>query len=121
MCSVAPHRRITVASCVQDWNAVLLRYFNPIGAHASGQIGEDPQGIPNNLMPYVAQVKAQQHLQDSVDVNSTVMSLNLLPFCDPRRSRLRGDHFSMYLEMTMKQSMEQARTEGVFFSFESTY
>ncbi|KAL2099222.1 hypothetical protein ACEWY4_005702 [Coilia grayii] len=40
----------------KDWNAVLLRYFNPIGAHVSGQIGEDPQGIPNNLLPYVAQV-----------------------------------------------------------------
>ncbi|XP_037602603.1 UDP-glucose 4-epimerase isoform X2 [Sebastes umbrosus] len=40
----------------KDWNAVLLRYFNPIGAHSSGQIGEDPQGIPNNLLPYVAQV-----------------------------------------------------------------
>uniref|UniRef100_A0A3Q4MJP5 UDP-glucose 4-epimerase n=1 Tax=Neolamprologus brichardi TaxID=32507 RepID=A0A3Q4MJP5_NEOBR len=40
----------------KDWNAVLLRYFNPIGAHCSGQIGEDPQGIPNNLLPYVAQV-----------------------------------------------------------------
>lgn len=38
------------------WNAALLRYFNPIGAHASGQIGEDPNGIPNNLVPYVAQV-----------------------------------------------------------------
>ncbi|XP_052571934.1 UDP-glucose 4-epimerase isoform X7 [Peromyscus californicus insignis] len=40
----------------QAWNAVLLRYFNPTGAHASGRIGEDPQGIPNNLMPYVSQV-----------------------------------------------------------------
>lgn len=40
----------------KDWNAVLLRYFNPIGAHSSGRIGEDPQGIPNNLLPYVAQV-----------------------------------------------------------------
>ncbi|XP_062450053.1 UDP-glucose 4-epimerase isoform X2 [Rhea pennata] len=40
----------------KDWNAVILRYFNPIGAHESGMIGEDPQGIPNNLMPYVAQV-----------------------------------------------------------------
>ncbi|XP_021118706.1 UDP-glucose 4-epimerase isoform X1 [Heterocephalus glaber] len=38
------------------WNAVLLRYFNPTGAHASGCIGEDPQGIPNNLMPYISQV-----------------------------------------------------------------
>lgn len=39
-----------------DWNVILLRYFNPIGAHKSGQIGEDPKGIPNNLLPYVAQV-----------------------------------------------------------------
>lgn len=39
-----------------DWSVCLLRYFNPIGAHESGQIGEDPNGIPNNLMPYVSQV-----------------------------------------------------------------
>ncbi len=39
-----------------DWNVILLRYFNPIGAHKSGKIGEDPKGIPNNLLPYVAQV-----------------------------------------------------------------
>ena len=39
-----------------EWNVVLLRYFNPIGAHKSGKIGEDPKGIPNNLLPYVAQV-----------------------------------------------------------------
>ncbi|MBO5751289.1 MAG: UDP-glucose 4-epimerase GalE [Kiritimatiellae bacterium] len=39
-----------------EWNIVLLRYFNPIGAHKSGLIGEDPAGIPNNLLPYVAQV-----------------------------------------------------------------
>jgi UDP-glucose 4-epimerase len=39
-----------------DWSVTILRYFNPIGAHSSGQIGEDPNGIPNNLMPYVAQV-----------------------------------------------------------------
>lgn len=38
-----------------EWNVVLLRYFNPIGAHASGLMGEDPKGIPNNLLPYVAQ------------------------------------------------------------------
>ena len=39
-----------------EWHVVLLRYFNPIGAHKSGMIGEDPKGIPNNLLPYVAQV-----------------------------------------------------------------
>ncbi len=41
-----------------EWKVMLLRYFNPIGAHASGLIGEDPKGIPNNLLPYVAQVAA---------------------------------------------------------------
>ncbi|MCI7136087.1 MAG: UDP-glucose 4-epimerase GalE [Candidatus Limivicinus sp.] len=39
-----------------DWAIVLLRYFNPIGAHSSGLIGEDPRGIPNNLMPFISQV-----------------------------------------------------------------
>lgn len=39
-----------------EWNVVLLRYFNPIGAHKAGIIGEDPKGIPNNLVPYIAQV-----------------------------------------------------------------
>ena len=45
-----------VAKKDKEWNIVLLRYFNPIGAHKSGLIGEDPQGIPNNLMPYITQV-----------------------------------------------------------------
>ncbi len=40
----------------EQWSIALLRYFNPVGAHKSGRIGEDPQGIPNNLMPYVTQV-----------------------------------------------------------------
>ena len=39
-----------------EWSAVLLRYFNPIGAHESGLIGEDPNGVPNNLFPYISQV-----------------------------------------------------------------
>ena len=39
-----------------DWNVILLRYFNPVGAHESGLIGEDPEGIPNNLTPYITQV-----------------------------------------------------------------
>lgn len=39
-----------------DWHIGILRYFNPVGAHSSGLIGEDPQGVPNNLMPYIAQV-----------------------------------------------------------------
>jgi UDP-glucose 4-epimerase len=48
------------------WKIALLRYFNPIGAHASGLIGEDPNGIPNNLMPYVAQVAIGKLRQLSV-------------------------------------------------------
>ncbi len=42
----------------EGWNIILLRYFNPIGAHSSGLIGEDPTGVPNNLLPYIAQVAA---------------------------------------------------------------
>jgi UDP-glucose 4-epimerase len=45
-----------VAAADPAWNIVLLRYFNPVGAHQSGRIGEDPQGTPNNLMPFVMQV-----------------------------------------------------------------
>jgi UDP-glucose 4-epimerase len=44
-----------------SWRLGLLRYFNPVGAHASGLIGEDPQGVPNNLLPYVAQVAVGRH------------------------------------------------------------
>ncbi len=49
-----------------NWNVVLLRYFNPVGAHKSGRIGEDPGGIPNNLMPYIAQVAVGKLQQLSV-------------------------------------------------------
>ena len=45
-----------MANADKEWGIVLLRYFNPIGAHISGRIGEDPRGIPNNLMPYITQV-----------------------------------------------------------------
>jgi UDP-glucose 4-epimerase len=45
-----------VAAADPSWRVAILRYFNPVGAHPSGDIGEDPQGIPNNLMPYIAQV-----------------------------------------------------------------
>jgi UDP-glucose 4-epimerase len=46
--------------CTPAWAIAYLRYFNPVGAHPSGQIGEDPRGTPNNLMPYVAQVAVGQ-------------------------------------------------------------
>ena len=55
--------KLVMEQLIEDWckahrdaSAVLLRYFNPVGAHPSGRIGEDPRGVPNNLMPYVAQV-----------------------------------------------------------------
>jgi UDP-glucose 4-epimerase len=57
------HTKLFIEQVLRDlqradsrWDMVLLRYFNPVGAHPSGQIGEDPAGIPNNLMPYVTQV-----------------------------------------------------------------
>ena len=45
-----------IQKAAPEWNVVLLRYFNPVGAHPSGRIGENPNGIPNNLMPYITQV-----------------------------------------------------------------
>ncbi len=53
-------------SATPDASAVLLRYFNPVGAHESGRIGEDPQGIPNNLMPFVAQVAVGRRAKLSI-------------------------------------------------------
>lgn len=57
------HSKLMIEQILRDlhradscWNVVLLRYFNPVGAHESGLIGEDPNGIPNNLMPYISQV-----------------------------------------------------------------
>lgn len=47
---------VDVQKADNEWNVVILRYFNPVGAHASGRIGENPCGIPNNLMPYITQV-----------------------------------------------------------------
>jgi len=46
-----------------EWNVVLLRYFNPVGAHPSGRIGENPNGIPNNLMPYITQVAVGKRVE----------------------------------------------------------
>ncbi len=50
-----------LARAERDWSLIALRYFNPVGAHPSGRIGEDPRGIPNNLMPYVMQVAVGKH------------------------------------------------------------
>ncbi|MFL2496228.1 MAG: GDP-mannose 4,6-dehydratase [Porticoccaceae bacterium] len=45
-----------VVASDSEWNAIILRYFNPVGAHSSGLIGENPKGVPNNLVPYIAKV-----------------------------------------------------------------
>ena len=45
-----------ISATNESWNITSLRYFNPVGAHPSGKIGENPNGIPNNLMPFVSQV-----------------------------------------------------------------
>src|SRR5690606_19884300 len=50
-----------VAASDERWRFLALRYFNPVGAHPSGRIGEDPAGIPNNLMPYIMQVATGRH------------------------------------------------------------
>jgi UDP-glucose 4-epimerase len=64
------HTKLMVEQILRDmvvadpqWRTMLLRYFNPVGAHASGLIGEDPAGIPNNLMPFVAQVAVGRQLR----------------------------------------------------------
>ena len=49
-----------------SWDIIILRYFNPVGAHESGLIGEDPKGIPNNLMPYIAKVATKELKELSV-------------------------------------------------------
>jgi len=60
---------IDLAKADSSWSIALLRYFNPVGAHESGRIGEDPAGIPNNLMPYVAQVAVGKLKQLTVHGN----------------------------------------------------
>ena len=65
--------KLVVEQIMQDqavansaFNAIILRYFNPVGAHASGKIGEDPNGIPNNLMPFIAQVAVGKRSELSI-------------------------------------------------------
>ena len=55
-----------VCTAEPDWKVIILRYFNPVGAHSSGKIGENPKGIPNNLMPYITQVAVGKRPELSV-------------------------------------------------------
>ena len=61
-----------------EWNVVLLRYFNPIGAHESGDLGENPNGIPNNLLPYVTQVAVGKLEQVQVLETITIRKTELV-------------------------------------------
>lgn len=96
----------------QNWNAVLLRYFNPIGAHSSGLIGEDPQGIPNNLLPYVAQV--QERPKTQLDQTFIPLCFAFFLFIDfPHRLPLGEESSSACLEMTTTQLMGQVMEKTV--------
>jgi len=60
---------IDTVNATENWSVALLRYFNPIGAHKSGRIGEDPQDIPNNIMPFIAQTAVGRHPHLNVNGN----------------------------------------------------
>lgn len=83
-----------------DFSAVLLRYFNPIGAHESGLLGDDPNGIPNNLMPYVARVAAGQLPQltvfgDDYDTPDGTCLRDYLHVVDLAKGHLKALDYSM--------------------------
>jgi len=76
--------KLMIENIIRDWAKVdskrrgtILRYFNPVGAHESGQIGENPKGVPNNLMPYIAQVAdgRREHLNIGGGIGTTVLEL----------------------------------------------
>ena len=67
-----------------EWNVILLRYFNPIGAHKSGTMGENPNGIPNNLMPYITQVAVGKLKELGVCYIRIFCSINI--FISPSRT-----------------------------------
>ena len=72
----------------QQWSIAILRYFNPVGAHPSGRIGEDPSGVPNNLMPFVSQVAVGR--RPHLNVYGTLRS-GLIAEVELYRSRLSGE------------------------------
>ena len=89
-----------------EWSVVLLRYFNPIGAHPSGLIGEDPKGIPNNLVPYVAQVavgrrEAVQVFGDDYDTPDGTGVRDYIHVCD-----LAAGHVAALAWMNGKTGVE---------------
>lgn len=119
------------------WNIAILRYFNPIGAHESGLIGEDPTGIPNNLMPYIAQVaigKIQQlHIygneystKDGTGVRDYIHVVDLaighLRALDRIQSTAGIDAFNLgtgigYSVMEVVEAFEKASAKSIPYSF----
>lgn len=105
--SVYGRTKLMAEQILTDWcraNAgtanVLLRYFNPVGAHISGHIGEDPQGIPNNLMPYIAQVAVgrRDHLMifgDDYDTRDGTGERDYIHVVDLARAHLAALNFAM--------------------------
>ncbi|MBR7099977.1 MAG: UDP-glucose 4-epimerase GalE [Clostridia bacterium] len=89
----------------KEWKIVLLRYFNPVGAHESGMIGEDPNGIPNNLMPYVAQVASGKLQQISVFGND---------YPTPDGTGVRDYIHVVDLAIGHIQAIEQIQANGVY-------
>ncbi len=94
-----------------DWGIALLRYFNPIGAHKSGRIGEDPNGIPNNLVPYIAQVavgkrEALNVFGSDYDTKDGTGVRDYIHVVDLAQGHLRA------LEKVMKESIVDAYNLG---------
>lgn len=99
-----------VEEVIRDWtqatpgaSSVLLRYFNPVGAHESGRIGEDPQGIPNNLMPFVAQVAVGRRdklsiFGDDYDTRDGTGERDYIHVVDLAAAHLAAIEYSAHLE-----------------------
>lgn len=121
----------------QRWSVALLRYFNPVGAHPSGKIGEDPQGIPNNLMPYITQVAVgrQEKLSifgDDYDTPDGTGVRDYIHVVDLAKAHLSALHYRLhshgcrawnigtgdgYSVLQMKNTFEQVTGVTVAFEF----
>jgi UDP-glucose 4-epimerase len=97
-----------------DWKVATLRYFNPVGAHASGLIGEDPRGTPNNLMPYVAQVavgrRAQLHVfGNDYDTADGTGVRDYIHVCDLAQGHVAALHYLFEQERSLTVNLGTGR------------
>ncbi|EGU36789.1 UDP-glucose 4-epimerase [Vibrio sp. N418] len=120
-----------------DWSITLLRYFNPVGSHPSGELGEDPQGIPNNLMPFIAQVAVgrREHLSifgndyPTVDGTGVRDYIHVMDLADGHIAALNGvgsksglHTYNLgagkgYSVLEMVQAFEQASGNSIAYQF----